>query len=65
MVFSLAEDGTLLHKGRICVPKDEEMRKQILSEAHETPYSVHPGATKMYKDLKNELLVARNEEGRG
>ena len=55
MVFSLVEDGTLLYKGRICVPKDEEMRKQILSEAHETPYSVHLGATKMYKDLKRSF----------
>lgn len=23
-----------------------------MKEAHETPYSVHPEATKMYKDLK-------------
>ena len=26
-----------------------------MSEAHETPYSVHPGATKMYKDLKENF----------
>ncbi|WP_265645604.1 integrase zinc binding domain-containing protein, partial [Escherichia coli] len=23
-----------------------------MSEAHETPYSMHPGSTKMYNDLK-------------
>ena len=28
------------------------MREQLLIEAHETPYSVHPGTTKMYQDLK-------------
>ncbi|KAL5540979.1 hypothetical protein UlMin_043776 [Ulmus minor] len=28
---------------------------QLLSEAHATPYSVHPGATKMYQDLKGRF----------
>ena len=28
------------------------MRKRILIEAHDTPYTAHPGATKMYQDLK-------------
>ena len=36
----------------ICVPNFEFLRKQIMSKAHETPYSFHPGATKMYKNLK-------------
>ena len=31
------------------------MKNQILTEAHETPYSVHPGTTKMYKDLKEHF----------
>ena len=34
---------------------DEELRTQILTEAHATPYSVHPGAKKMYKDLKESF----------
>ena len=29
-----------------------EIRDVILREAHETPYSTHPGSTKMYMDLK-------------
>jgi len=33
-------------------PQREELRNQLLTEAHITPYSIHPGATKMYKDLK-------------
>ena len=28
------------------------IRKEILTEAHTTPYSVHLGTTKMYRDLK-------------
>ena len=61
--FSLSQDGILNFNGRLCVHNDEELRKQILSEAHETPYSVHPGATKMYKDLREYFLVEQNEAG--
>ena len=32
---------------------DMGIRKEILDEAHTTPYSIHPGATKMYQDLKS------------
>jgi hypothetical protein len=34
------------------VPKNEELRQQILDEAHLSRYSIHPGSTKMYHDLK-------------
>jgi hypothetical protein len=34
------------------VPKDVEVRQQILDEAHLSRYSIHPGSTKMYQDLK-------------
>ena len=39
----------------ICVPKDSEIRKLIFQEAHESPYSIHPGNTKMYEDLKERF----------
>ena len=42
--FSLSEDGILHFYGRLCVPNDDDIRKQILFEAHDTPYSIHPGA---------------------
>ena len=42
-----------MFKGRICVPNDEVLRKEILEEAHSTPYATHPGGTKMYRDLRN------------
>jgi hypothetical protein len=31
----------------------------ILREAHETPYTVHPGETKMYRDLKQNFWWKR------
>ena len=57
--FSLSKDGILLYQRRICVPDQEGIKKQILAEAHSTPYSVHPGATKMYQDLKQHFWWRR------
>ncbi|KAG8499119.1 hypothetical protein CXB51_005527 [Gossypium anomalum] len=37
---------------RICVPRNPELIQMILSEAHSSKFSIHPGSTKMYNDLK-------------
>jgi hypothetical protein len=50
--YRLDEQGTLWLKDRICVPQNKEIRDSILKEAHDSRYSIHPGGTKMYKDLK-------------
>ena len=50
--FEVSTDGVITFQGRLCVPKIGDLQEEILTEAHRTPYSVHPGATKMYKDLK-------------
>jgi hypothetical protein len=34
------------------VPKVGKFQELILDEAHNLAYSIHPGATKMYMDLK-------------
>ncbi|WVZ94041.1 hypothetical protein U9M48_039983 [Paspalum notatum var. saurae] len=47
--------GTLWYKNRICVPNVDRIRKLILSEAHDTAYSIHLGSTKMYYDLKERF----------
>lgn len=39
-------------RGRIWVPKHGGNRELILEEAHRSRYSIHPGATKMYRDLR-------------
>ena len=48
----VSTDGIVYYEGTICIPNFKFLKKQTLSEAHETPYSVHPGASKMYKDLR-------------
>ena len=50
--FRLDGEGVLWFKNRLVVPKDLELRKQILDEAHLSRYSIHPGSNKMYQDLK-------------
>jgi hypothetical protein len=50
--FTEDDQGTIWFKNRICVPDVEDLRKTILREAHDSAYSIHPGSTKMYQDLK-------------
>jgi hypothetical protein len=50
--FKEHNQGVIWFNNRIVVPKNEELRQQILDEAHLSRYSIHPGSTKMYHDLK-------------
>jgi hypothetical protein len=50
--FSKDDEGVLWYKEMICVPNVKELKDQILHEAHESAYSIHPGGNKMYHDLK-------------
>ena len=54
--FKVDNIGVLRFRGRICVPDNDELRKAILEESHRSSLSIHPGATKMYQDLKNLFL---------
>ena len=33
-----------------------ELKNEILHDAHNSRYSIHPGSTKMYQDLKHNFL---------
>ncbi|WVZ90625.1 hypothetical protein U9M48_036910 [Paspalum notatum var. saurae] len=50
--FRRDRQGTIWLKNRLCVPQDKSILEAILIEAHCTKYSIHPGSTKMYQDLK-------------
>ncbi|XP_073269471.1 uncharacterized protein [Primulina huaijiensis] len=54
--FGLNSDGMITFQGRICVPIGDTIRRDVLTEAHTAPYSVHPGGTKMYQDLRRLYL---------
>ncbi|GJU86635.1 putative reverse transcriptase domain-containing protein, partial [Tanacetum coccineum] len=46
-------DGTLYYLDRIWVPLKGDVRTLIMDEAHKLKYFVHPGADKMYYDLRD------------
>jgi hypothetical protein len=49
--FCLKDDGLLTPFKQVCVPESGGL-KEIMSEAHCSLYTVHPGGTKMYRDVK-------------
>ncbi|GJR43128.1 putative reverse transcriptase domain-containing protein [Tanacetum coccineum] len=52
-MIELKNDGTLYYLDRIWVPLKGDVRTLIMDEAYKLKYSVHPGADKMYYDLKD------------
>ncbi|XP_069154632.1 uncharacterized protein [Solanum lycopersicum] len=52
-VFSQGGDGVLRYQDRLCVPCVGELRQHILVEAHKFRHSIHPGSTKMYRDMQD------------
>lgn len=52
MAFEIGGDCILKYQGRLCVPYVDGLRERILTEAHESRYTVHPSSSKMHHDLK-------------
>ncbi|KAK2409545.1 hypothetical protein QL285_044961 [Trifolium repens] len=50
--FKIDEKRVIRFRDRVCVPDLPELKKMILEEGHKSGLSIHPGATKMYQDLK-------------
>jgi hypothetical protein len=47
--------GVLCFKDRLVVPRRAALKKKILDKAHTLRYSIHPGSTKMYHDLRQQF----------
>jgi hypothetical protein len=50
--FNIDEQGVVKYKNRLVVPNNNELRRKILDEAHQSKLSIHPGSNKMYHDLR-------------
>ncbi|KAA0046144.1 hypothetical protein IC582_016289 [Cucumis melo] len=50
--FSISSDDGLTFDGRLCVPEESAIKTELLTEAHSSPFTMHLGSTKMYKDLR-------------
>jgi hypothetical protein len=57
--FCVDEESTLWFKDRLVVPKNHGLWKKIFDEAHTSKYSIHPGSTNMYHDLKVQFWWTR------
>ncbi|KAD4585657.1 hypothetical protein E3N88_23258 [Mikania micrantha] len=53
--FRIDENGVIWCGKRLCVPDNAALRESLLSEAHSSPFSIHPGSTKMYRDLRQHF----------
>ena len=47
-------DGIYYYLDRIWIPARENLRNLLMIEAHKSRYSIHPGADKMYQDLRSK-----------
>jgi hypothetical protein len=50
--FRVDDEGTLWFNDQIVILHNQGLRKKIFDKAHTSKYSIHPGSTKMYHDLK-------------
>ena len=56
--YTLDGKGWLRRDGRLCVPRDENLKKAILDDAHRSKMTIHPGGDKMYQDMKRVFFWA-------
>ena len=50
--FQIKHDGVIVRGSRMCVPEIDELKREIMEEAHSSAYSMHLGSTKMYHTLR-------------
>ena len=50
--YTIANDGALYYKNRLCVPNSVDLKQEVLKEAHNTRFTMHPGGNKMYRTMK-------------
>nr|GEY62819.1 hypothetical protein [Tanacetum cinerariifolium] len=51
-IFKIRTNGIRYHDKPIWLPLHEGLRDLIMHESHKSKYSIHPGSTKMYQDLR-------------
>ncbi|GJT53239.1 putative nucleotidyltransferase, ribonuclease H [Tanacetum coccineum] len=40
--FSVDDDGVVWFEDRLCVPNDQTLREKVMTEAHSSPFTIHP-----------------------
>ncbi|TYK16320.1 retrotransposon protein, putative, Ty3-gypsy subclass [Cucumis melo var. makuwa] len=50
--FSIPPNDGLMLKRCLCIPANSAVKAKLLTEAHSSPFFMHPSSTKLYQDLK-------------
>ncbi|KAA0063028.1 pol protein [Cucumis melo var. makuwa] len=50
--FSMPPNDGLMLKRCLCIPANSAVKAKLLTEAHSSPFFMHPSSTKLYQDLK-------------
>jgi hypothetical protein len=53
--FRRDDKGVVWFGQRPVVPRDQDLKKEILDEAHLSKFTIHPESTKMYRDLRENF----------
>ncbi|TMX05487.1 hypothetical protein EJD97_017631 [Solanum chilense] len=56
-------DGVLRYQGRFCVPRVDELHERIMEESHSSRYSIHPGFTRRYRDMREVYWCSSMKKG--
>lgn len=50
--YDIDSRGGIRKFGRLIVPNISDLRKDILEDSHRSKFTIHPGSSKMYADMK-------------
>ena len=58
LAFEQGRDGFLRYKGRLCLPRADELQERTMEEAHSSRYSINPCSIKIYYHLREIYLLS-------
>jgi hypothetical protein len=53
--FRMDNKGVVWFGQRLVIPQDPKLKKEIIDEAHLSKFTIHPGSTKLYRDLRENF----------
>ncbi|GJY21765.1 reverse transcriptase [Tanacetum coccineum] len=58
--FSIDDDGVVWFEDRLCVPNDQALCEKVMTEAHSSPFTIHPGPELI--EITNEKVAVAKEK---
>ncbi|RVW11939.1 hypothetical protein CK203_111176 [Vitis vinifera] len=52
--WSIHSNGGIYFFNKLCLPKEAQEKEEVMKEAHQSRFTIHPGETKMYYDLRRQ-----------